>query len=139
MQSDQQTNRLAHERQSGQEMTPNPRTTAPSVYLEERAASHLKVGVVEAVDDVPAQLQELLPLQQDAVEEAEGEEQLAVEERPGAARELGLCDELVQTLHVGLHSLSTHTQLHSYTDTQLHSYTVTPHYGCGGVWVWEWV
>ena len=78
-------------------------------------AAHLKVGVVEAVDDVPAQLQELLPLQQDAVEEAEGEEQLAVEDRPGAARELGLRHQLVQALHVGLHSLRTDTQLHRAT------------------------
>lgn len=70
-------------------------------------AAHLEVGVVEAVDDVPAQLQELLPLQQDAVEEAEREEQLPVEDGPRAALELLLCYQMVQTLHVGLQALWT--------------------------------
>lgn len=65
----------------------------------------LEVGVVEAVVDVPAQLQELLPLQQDAVEEAEGEEQLPVDDGLRAAAELRLRHQLVQTLHVGLHTL----------------------------------
>lgn len=67
----------------------------------------LKVGVVEAVDDVPAHLQELLPLQQHAVEEAEREEQLPVEDGPGAALELLLRHQLVQPLHVGLQALWT--------------------------------
>lgn len=70
-------------------------------------ASHLKVRVIEAVDDVPAQLQELLPLQQHTVEEAEREEQLPVEDGPRAAFELLLCHQLVQTLHVGLQALWT--------------------------------
>lgn len=45
-----------------------------------RSGPDLKVGIVEAIDDVPAQLQELLPLQQDAMEEAQREEQLPVED-----------------------------------------------------------
>ena len=68
-------------------------------------STDLEVGVVEAVDDVPAQLQELVPLQQQAVEEAEGEEESAVGHRPGAAGEAGLRHQLVQTLHVGFYSL----------------------------------
>lgn len=66
---------------------------------------HLKVRVIEAIDDVPAQLQKLFALQQDAVEEAEGKEELLVLGRLRAAGELGLCDELVQALHVGLQAL----------------------------------
>lgn len=67
----------------------------------------LKVRVVEAVDDVPTHLPKLLALQQDAVEEAEGEEQLFVGRRSGAAVELGVGHQLVQTLHVGFHTLKT--------------------------------
>lgn len=66
---------------------------------------HLEIGVIKAVDNVPAQLQELLAFQKDAMEEAEGKEQLLVFGGLRAAGELGLCDELVETFHVGLQSL----------------------------------
>lgn len=69
--------------------------------------SDLEVGIVEVVDEVPARLTQRLPLQQDAVKEAEGEEQLPVGNGIGAAGELGFGHHLVQTLHVGFHSLKT--------------------------------
>ncbi|KAG7254037.1 hypothetical protein CRUP_014195 [Coryphaenoides rupestris] len=72
---------------------------------EEELPTDLEVGVVEAVDDVPAQLQELAPLQQQAVEEAEGEEQPPVGQRPRAPGEALLRHQLVQTLHVGSDAL----------------------------------
>lgn len=72
-----------------------------------RRGSDLKVRIVESIDNVPAKLEELLPFQQDAVKEAEGEEHLPVEYWFGAAVELSLRHQLVQTLHVGFHTLRT--------------------------------
>ena len=54
--------------------------------------THLKVRVVEAIDNVPAQHEELSPLNEQAVEETEREEKLLVLEFGLAARKLGLVD-----------------------------------------------
>lgn len=62
----------------------------------DEGSANLKVGVVEAVDNIPAELQELLALQQYGVEEAEREQQLLVLGGLGAVRELDLRHQLVQ-------------------------------------------
>lgn len=76
-----------------------------SILANRYCFSHLKVRIIEAIDDVPAHLSELLPFQQDAVEKAEGVEQLLVQPAFGAAVELSFSHQLVQTLHVGFHAL----------------------------------
>ena len=67
--------------------------------------TNLKVWIVESIDDVPSEHQELSPLNEQAVEEAEGEEKLLVLELCLASRELCLIDQLVQTLHIRLQTL----------------------------------
>lgn len=73
--------------------------------------SHLKVGVVELVGDVPAEHQELLSFQQDRVEETEAEEQLLVLVWPVTPVKLLLCHQVVQTLQVGLQALGEKTNM----------------------------
>lgn len=73
---------------------------------------YLKVRIIEAVYDVPAELQELPPLQYDAVKEAETEEQLSIQQRPRAAQELSLRHPLIETLHIPLHPLQRHKNTH---------------------------
>lgn len=63
--------------------------------------------MVEVVHHVPAQLLELLPLLQEAVEEAEGEEELPVGPGLGAAAELSFGNQLEEPRHVSFHALQT--------------------------------
>lgn len=68
-------------------------------------ASYLKVRVIESVDNVPSQHEELPPLDEQAVEEAESKQQLLVLEVSLAAGEGVLIDQLVETFHVCLQTL----------------------------------
>lgn len=63
--------------------------------------------MIEVVHHVPAQLLELLPLLQEAVEEAEGEEELPVGPGFEAAAELSFRHQLEQPHHVCFHALQT--------------------------------
>ena len=65
----------------------------------------LKVGVVELVGDVPSEHEELASFEEDGVEIAEAEEQLAVLLLSVAAGELLLRDEAIQALQVSLQAL----------------------------------
>ncbi len=67
--------------------------------------THLEVGVVEVVGDVPAEHEELAALDQRGVEVGEAEEQLLVAVRAVAARELLLRHQVVQPLDVRLQTL----------------------------------
>lgn len=61
-----------------------------------------KVGVVEAVDDVPTQLLKLFTLEEDRVEEYEGEQKLLVLGLCLAELELVLGHQAVKPFHVCL-------------------------------------
>ncbi len=65
----------------------------------------LKVGVVKPIDNIPSQCEELPPLNEEAVEEAEREEQLLVHVLTMTPREGLLVYHLVETLHVRLQAL----------------------------------
>lgn len=64
-------------------------------YFHFEFSLHLKIGVVEAIDDVPAQHEELSPLDEEGVEETEGKEELLVLVVTLAAREGRLVHHLV--------------------------------------------
>ena len=66
---------------------------------------YLKIWVIESVHNIPPQHEELASLDEERVEEAEGEEKLLVLVVTLAAREGGLVHHLVQSLHVGLETL----------------------------------
>lgn len=66
---------------------------------------HLKIRIVEAVNDVPAQLLEFLSFQKDRMEIAQTEQQLFVLLPILASVELLLCDYLIQTFQVGFQTL----------------------------------
>ena len=67
--------------------------------------SYLKIGIVEAVVDVPAEVEELLPLEQNRVKEAQTEEELLVLVGLLAYVELGVGHLGVEALGVGLDAL----------------------------------
>ena len=67
--------------------------------------SHLKIRIVETIYDVPAQHEELLPLYEQGMEEAESEKQLLVLAGLRTALELLLTNLIIQPLHVCFQSL----------------------------------
>lgn len=72
--------------------------TAVAITVSIRHGFDLKVRITKVMDNVPAQLWKCLPLQQDAVTEAEGEEKSSFLQK--TAVEPSLRHQLVETLHL---------------------------------------
>ena len=80
-------------------------TTHPLTHNQATPPTHFKVRVIEAVDDIPSEHEELPSLQQEAVKEAQCEQQLLVLVLTVTAGEGRLVHQLVETFHVGLQAL----------------------------------